>query len=104
MSSVSPPALPPKQFARDLLQDAIAQRALNSRQLAELLSEYEEEEVESKTLMRQINRGTFDAGFFFLCLSALGADKVDIQGERLTDVHLKSTAANSTCRQSGGST
>ncbi|WP_169167969.1 DUF6471 domain-containing protein [Acidovorax sp. SRB_24] len=79
---------PWQRFAREVLQDAVAQRAMNSRELAELLSEYGVE-VEPKTLSRRINRGTFDAGFFLLCLSALGAEKVDILGDGLVEVHVK---------------
>lgn len=77
-----------QEFARDLLQDAVAQRVLNARQLSELLAE-RGVEIEPKALSRRINRGSFDAGFFLMCLTALGAVKVDIQGERLADVQLQ---------------
>lgn len=77
-----------QRFAREVLQDAVAQRAMNSRELAELLSEYGVD-VEPKTLSRRINRGTFDAGFFLLCLAALGAERVDIPENWVVDVHLK---------------
>lgn len=77
-----------QRFAREVLQDAVAQRAMNSRELAKLLSEYGVD-VEPKTLSRRINRGTFDAGFFLLCLAALGAERVDISENWVVDVHLK---------------
>lgn len=86
---LSPPLDDPwQEFARDLLQDAVAQRGLNARQLSELLAE-QGLEVEPKTLSRRINRGTFDAGFFMMCLTALGTVKIDIQAERVADVTLQ---------------
>lgn len=88
---VSPPLDDPwQEFARDLLQDAVAQRGLNARQLSELLAE-KGLEVEPKTLARRINRGAFDAGFFMMCLTALGTVKIDIQAERVADVTLQAT-------------
>lgn len=86
---LSPPLDDPwQEFARDLLQDAVAQRGLNARQLSELLAE-QGLEVEPKTLARRINRGAFDAGFFLMCLTALGTVKIDIQAERVADVTLQ---------------
>lgn len=76
-----------QEFARYLLQDAVAQRELNSREFSELLSSIGVE-IAPKALSRRINRGTFDAGFFLMCLAALGMTKLEIQGERLGDVVL----------------
>ena len=77
-----------QEFARYLLQDAVAQRCLNAKELSELLA-VRGVVVAPKALSRRINRGTFDAGFFLMCLTALGATKLDIQGERVGDVALK---------------
>lgn len=84
----APPDDPWQEFARDLLQDAVAQRGLSTRQLSELLME-QGLEVAPKTLARRINRGAFDAGFFMMCLTALGTVKIDIQAERVADVTLQ---------------
>lgn len=79
---------PWQEFARFLILDAIAQRGLTYRQLSELLSA-KGVEVTPKTLSRRINRGTFDAGFFLMCLDALGATRIDFEAEMLGDVVLK---------------
>lgn len=76
-----------QEFASELLKDAVAQRGLNYPQLSQLLAE-KGLDVAPKTLSRRINRGTFDAGFFLRCLTALGAETIDIQGERVADVWL----------------
>lgn len=75
-------------MACELLQDAIAQRGLSIRQLAQLLA-MRGLEMETKTLRRRINRGSFDAGFLLMCLTALGAEKIEIEGEGIADVKLQ---------------
>lgn len=80
---------PWQRLARDVLRDAVAQRAMSSRQLAELLYAYGVE-IEPTTLSKRITRGTFDAGFFLMCLSALGAERVDILENGAADARLKS--------------
>lgn len=79
---------PWQELARFLIQDAIAQRSLTYKQLSELLSA-KNLKVAPKTLSRRINRGTFDAGFFLMCLDALGATRIDFEAEMLADVVLK---------------
>ena len=76
-------------MACELLQDAIAQRELSIRQFAQLLAE-RGVEIETKTLRRRINRGSFDTGFFLMCLTALGAERIEFEGERIADVKLQS--------------
>jgi Domain of unknown function (DUF6471) len=77
-----------QEFACELVKDAVAQRGLNYPQLAQLLAE-KGLDIAPKTLSRRINRGTFDAGFFLRCLTALGVETIDIQGERVADVWLR---------------
>ncbi len=81
-----------QEFACELLKDAVAMRGLNYPQLSALLAE-KGLDIAAKTLSRCINRGTFDAGFFLRCLTALGAETVDIQGERVADVWLRGERA-----------
>lgn len=75
-------------LARDLLLDAVFERDLNARQLSELLAE-RGVEIGPKALSRRLNRGSFDAGFFLMCLAALGAVKIDLRGELLAEVQLQ---------------
>jgi len=75
--------------ARDLLEDAVALRDLNSRQLAELLAEYGVK-IKPKTLLRRISRGTFGADFWLLCLMALGAKRVVVGTSQKYEVLFKS--------------
>jgi Domain of unknown function (DUF6471) len=86
--STEPLSAPWQEFARELLQDAIAQRGLNYPQLSELLAETGYE-GDVKALARRVNRGTFDAGFLLMCLTALGTVKVNLQVEGVVDVTLK---------------
>jgi len=88
---------PWQDFARELLQDAVAQLGLNARELAERLGE-KGLEIAPKVLSRRINRGTFDAGFFLQCLSALGAERVEFEGERVGDVVLRTVRTRKSSR------
>lgn len=84
---------PWQEFARELLQDAIAQRGLNFPRLAALLAE-NGYDVKVKTLARRVNRGTFDAGFLLMCLTVLGTERVDFYGERFAEVWLQRARAS----------
>jgi hypothetical protein len=75
-------------FARELLEDAVAQRGLSPRDLSALLAT-RGMRISQKVLSRKIGRGTFDAGFFLAVLTILGATEIEIQGERVGDAVLE---------------
>lgn len=77
-----------QEFARAMLKEAVARRELSFREFSELLMG-QGVSIAPKTLSRRINRGAFDAGFFLMCLTALGVDKLEIEGEQVGELVLK---------------
>lgn len=75
MSSVRPDA-EFQQRARELVLELRAERELSYKELALLLEEAGLL-IDAKVLANRVHRGTFDAGFFFALLHALGARQVN---------------------------
>lgn len=87
-------------YAQGMVQDAILAHKLTYRRLAELLDETHGMKVAPKTLARKIGRGSFDAGFFFTVMSALGVSRIDMAGAPKRAGKLVYTPAQDVKRQS----
>lgn len=70
-------ALAYQEKAKGILRAEIKRRNLNYEQVAEKLAELGVKES-PKNLSNKIARGGFTAGFFIMCLEAIGAQSVRI--------------------------
>ena len=65
--------------AKNLLKGELNRRGVTYRQLAEKLGDMGIQETE-RNLNNKISRGGFTAGFFLQCLSAIGAQHLQLDG------------------------
>jgi len=77
-------------LARIVLQVEMKKRDMNYEQLLELLNLMGAKE-NIKNLRNKVARGTFSAGFFLMCIIALGGQdvKIDLDRKMLADLGIK---------------
>ena len=71
--------------AGGVLTTALVRRRLSFRDFAGLLAEHGLD-IEPRTLARRVQRGTFDAGFFLMCLEVLGAHELVVKDGKAVPV------------------
>lgn len=72
-------AAPYEERAKNILKAELKRRGITYRQLAERLEEMGAHENE-RNLANKISRGSFTAAFFMMCMEAIGARQVSLEG------------------------